>query len=185
MKRMHPCSQLLVWTAVIGVLMPATSAVAAEPQATAPDIIQDAELARSGVLRGRVYNAQGAALDGVDVTVLSTDSKAVLSRTNDRGEFFVGGLKGGVYQVVAGQGSQVIRAWSEGTAPPTAQQQILVVSDPRVAVGQWEPGTLGYFMQEARYTLSNPLVVGGIIAAAVAIPVAIHNANDDDNGTGS
>jgi hypothetical protein len=119
------------------------------------------------------------------VAVLTIDGKAARSRTTNGGEFAVGGLKGGVYQVIAGQGSQVVRAWSEGTAPPTAQRQILVVSDPRVAVGQWEPGTFGYFLQEARYTLGNPLVMGGIIAAAVAIPVAIHNANDDDEANGS
>ena len=30
-----------------------------------------------------------------------------------------------------------------------------------------------------RNALANPLVVGGIAAAAIAIPVAIHNADDD------
>lgn len=187
MKKLHPCSRLLVWSAVLGVVLP-VSAASADPTADAASertAIKDAALAKSGILRGRVYNAQGVPLPGVDVAVLTIGGKAVQSRTTDKGEFAVGGLKGGVYQVVAGQGSQIVRAWSEGTAPPTAQREILVVSDPRVAVGQWEPGTFGYFLQEAKYTLSNPLVVGGIIAAAVAIPVAIHNANDDDQPSGS
>lgn len=188
MKRLHPWSQWALWTAVLGVLTPAHAGIAVEPQATipptSPAVIQDTALTKAGVLRGHVFNAQGTALRGVDVAVLATDGRAVRSRTKEDGEFAVGGLKGGVYQVVAGQGSQVIRAWSEGTAPPQAEEQIMIVSDPRVMAGQWEPGTLGYFLQEARYTLSNPLVVGGIIAAAVAIPVAIHNA-DDDEASGS
>lgn len=187
MKQLHPLSRVLVWTAVLGVVSP-LSATGAEPGRDARHertAIKDTVLGKSGVLRGRVYNAQGAPLPGVGVAVLTIDGKAVQSRTTDTGEFAVGGLKGGVYQVVAGHGSQVIRAWSDGTAPPSALRQVLVVSDPRVVAGQHEPGTFGYFLQEARYTLSNPLVMGGIIAAAVAIPVAIHNANDDDEGSGS
>jgi hypothetical protein len=188
MKRHYHYSQVLAWTAVLGVVAPARIAVAVEPASDSIDnhhaVIQDAELAKSGVLRGRVFNAQGVAISGVDVAVLADDGSTVLSRTTEQGEFAVGGLKGGVYQVVAGQGCQVIRAWTEGTAPPAAEQQIMIVSDPSVVVGQYEPGTFGYFLQEAKYTLGNPLVVGGIIAAAVAIPVAIHNA-DDDESTGS
>jgi hypothetical protein len=187
MKKTNSCSRLLAWTAMLGMVLP-VSAAGAEPTRDYPNqrpAIKDAALGKSGILRGSVYNAQGVPLPGVDVAVLTIDGKAVQSRTTEKGEFAVGGLKGGVYQVMAGQGSQVIRAWSEGTAPPTAQRQVLVISDPRVAVGQYEPGTFGYFLQEAKYTLSNPLVMGGIIAAAVAIPVAIHNANDDDEGTGS
>lgn len=188
MKKLYPCTRLLVWTAVIGIVVPASPARCedrAADAAQARTAIRDTALGKSGVLRGKVFNAQGMPLSGVDVAVLTTDGKAIRSRSTAEGEFAIGGLKGGVYQVVAGHGSEVVRAWSEGTAPPTAEQQVLVVSDPRVAVGQWEPGTFGYFLQETKYMLSNPFVMGGIIAAAVAIPVAIHNANDDDESTGS
>jgi hypothetical protein len=190
MIRRNPWARLLTWTAMLGVLMPVPATNCAEPRLAggaqpARETIVDATLTQSGSLRGVVYSAQGTPLEGVDVLVMTIDGQGVRSRTTAGGEFAVDGLKGGVYQVVAGHGSQVVRAWAEGTAPPAAERQVLIVSDPNVALGQWEPGTFGYFLQEAKYTLSNPLVVGGIIAAAVAIPVAIHNADDDDEPSGS
>ena len=98
----------------------------------------DAALAKSGTLSGRVYNAQGTPLAGVDVFVVASRGEATRVRTNERGEFAADGLKGGVYHLTAGHGSQSVRAWTEGTAPPAAERQILIVSDPRVALGQYE-----------------------------------------------
>jgi hypothetical protein len=188
-KNLHLRARFLVWTAMAGVLMPASAVTAAEPARTTRErqrhaAVLDAALSQSGTLSGKVYNAQGKPLPGVDVVVVAPRGEAVRLLTNEQGEFAAGGLKGGVYHLTAGHGSQLVRAWTEGTAPPAAERQIFIVSDTRVALGQYEPGTLGHFMQEAKYTLSNPLIVGGIIAAAVAIPVAIHN-SDDDGPTGS
>jgi hypothetical protein len=188
-QNMHLRTRLLVWTAMAGVLMPASAMTAAEPARALRGhgrhhAVLDAALAKSGTLTGKVYNAQGTEMAGVDVFVVAARGETTRVRTNEQGEFAAPGLKGGVYHLTAGHGSQLVRAWTEGTAPPAAERQIFIVSDPRVALGQYEPGTLGHFMQEAKYTLSNPLIVGGIIAAAVAIPVAIHN-SDDDGPTGS
>jgi hypothetical protein len=189
-KKLHLRTQVLVWTAMVGVLTPATVATSAEPGHTAaahgprPTVL-DVVLSDSGALRGKVYNAQGQPLNHVEVLVVASRGEAVRSRTNEQGEFALDGLRGGVYHVAAGHGMQTVRAWSNGTAPPAAERQVLIVSDPRVVLGQYEPGTLGHFFQEAKYTLSNPLIVAGIIAAAVAIPVAIHNSGNDDAPSGS
>lgn len=189
-KKLPLRTQLLVWTAMVGVLTPATAATSAEPVGDVAArsralAVQDAVLSKSGALHGRVYNAQGKPQSGLDVLVVASRGEAVRSRTNERGEFAVGGLKGGVYTIAAGHGVRTVRAWADGTAPRAAERQVMIVSDPRVVLGQYEPGTLGHFFQEAKYTLSNPLIVGGIIAAAVAIPVAIHNSGDDDGPSGS
>jgi hypothetical protein len=53
-----------------------------------------------------------------------------------------------------------------------------------VVRGQWGPPPGNEFLQRAKVWATNPFVVGGIIAAAVAIPVAIHNA-DNDGGPSS
>jgi hypothetical protein len=47
-----------------------------------------------------------------------------------------------------------------------------------------EPGTLGRGYESLRHWLADPLVIGVIVAAAVAIPVAVHNARiDRDSGS--
>jgi hypothetical protein len=189
-KKLQLRSQLLVWTAMLGVLAPTSVVGAAEPgrvvaaRKRGPAVV-DAVLTDAHGLQGRVYNAQGKPLTGIDVFVVAPNGEHVRTRTNELGDFEVNGLKGGVYQLAAGHGSQMVRAWTEGTAPPAAEKQVLLVSDPRVLAAQYEPGTFGHFLEEGKLMLSNPLVVGGIIAAAVAIPVAIHNADDDDAPSGS
>ena len=49
--------------------------------------------------------------------------------------------------------------------------------------GQWcPPSRVNCFFRKAKVWATNPFVVGGVIAAAVAIPVALNN---DGDGPGS
>jgi hypothetical protein len=45
-------------------------------------------------------------------------------------------LRGGTYDVVAGQNKGVYRFWAPNTAPPAAKSQVLLVSQPSVVRGQ-------------------------------------------------
>jgi hypothetical protein len=45
-------------------------------------------------------------------------------------------LRGGTYDVVAGQSKGVYRFWAPNTAPPAAKSQVLLVSQPSVVRGQ-------------------------------------------------
>jgi len=193
MRTRYRCLRPLVWLAAVGMMIPPSGINAQQPNLHRKDaprragvaMLHDTRLVGRGELRGTVTNAQGRALANTEVRVRDLNGKMIVARTNAAGQFAATGLRGGIYQVTAGHASQVIRAWAPGTAPPRARGGLLLVSDPNVVVGQWEPGTLGYFIEGMKGTLSNPLVVGGIIAAAVAIPVAIHNADDDDPPSGS
>ncbi len=70
----------------------------------------------------------------------------------------------------AGQGVGIYRLWAPETAPPAAGKSALIVSDATAVRGQ--ATRLGQF-------LANPLVIAGIVATAVAVPVAVHEYRKD------
>jgi len=135
---------------------------AAAPAPT-PAVV-DIALADGGVLHGQVVDLQGSGTAGVPVSVRTQDREVTSATTTDQGRFSVQGLRGGVYQVATGQGQGVYRLWSAGTAPPSAQKDAIVYTQH----GYGSRGAL-------KMWLSNPLVVAGIVAVAVAVPVALAN----------
>jgi hypothetical protein len=126
-------------------------------------------------------------------TILLSNGRSVASTTtNDRGEFEFAGVKGGAYSVHTGEQTQTCRVWTSAAAPPSATRGLMIVQGDQAVLGQnrgpfigcgtpvycgTPVGGAGLGMREA---LRNPLVIGGIVAAAIAIPVAVHNSNDDD-----
>lgn len=160
-----------VAVAVLGMCLPQV-AFAAEPAAT-PAIL-DVALGDGGVLHGQVVDLQGSGVAGVPVSVKMQDRNVATATTAADGTFQIQGLRGGVYQVDAGQGQAVYRLWSAGTAPPVAQTSAIVYTQNGVVDGdvvvytQGGGGTL-------KMLLSNPIVIAGIVATAVAVPVALAN----------
>lgn len=183
--------RVAVWLAGLSVVAPADllhgarRGVAIESERVTPisDIV-DVSLMRGGVLAGRVVDAYGQGLLGVPIAVERAGSEVASAVTDESGNFRMPKLGGGVYQVLAGQTGQVVRLWSPGTAPPSAHDQLLVVGRKDTVLGQAEPGPLGRSYESMRNWMANPLIVGAIVAAAVAIPVAVHNARiDRDSGS--
>jgi hypothetical protein len=68
-----------------------------------------------------------------------------------------------------GQRSVTCRAWTHAAAPPAATDQLTVVDGPPLIRGQ----------QPFSAVFTNPLFIGLVIAAAIAIPIAVHNAQHD------
>jgi hypothetical protein len=168
-----------------------------------PTPVADVALGMDGLLTGQAINVQGKPLAAE--TVVISDGRQRLSTTTDaKGQFKFSGLRGGPYTIYTSQQSYSCRAWKEGAAPPSATRGLLIVHGNETVLGQnrWERGmgrrtnyaervycgdeigcgtpVTGGAFAGVREALQNPLVVGGIVAAAVAIPVAIHNADDDD-----
>ena len=83
-----------------------------------------------GTLVGQVVDQQGNPLGNTRVTVLQQDQEVANAATDANGNFQVSGLRGGIYQVAAGQGMAVYRVWAPNTAPPSAQASAMVVSGP-------------------------------------------------------
>ena len=145
--------------------------------------VADVALQRGGLLEGQVVNASGHGEPNV-VVRLKSGRATWQTDTDSRGWFRFSDLRGGAYQFeVSGQG-QPIRAWSAGTAPPNATLGILVTPSTDVVRGQRvvSPRTNRFF-RIMKQKFSEPLFVTGVALTAVAIPVAIHNSNDDDPPT--
>lgn len=124
--------------------------------------IRDVQLGAHGTLRGQVVSSAGVPQAGVPVLV-SRNGRLVASVASDgRGEFTVSGLQGGLYVMVAGQQAVACRAWSAGTAPPSAQPSLLLVSEDTVQRGQFGGGLL-----------TNPWIVAALVAATLAITLGL------------
>lgn len=164
------------------------SAVANEPQppdASPPSTPQpmsvDVTLTVGGVLRGYVLDAQAAPVANVEVRLTAPDGQQVATRSDDRGRFGYQGLRGGAYQLETEQGVVLCRAWTADAAPPQSAATLLVVHDEQAVRGQWHaPPHVNGVVGRMKRVMTNPFAVAAIIGAAVAIPVAIHNANRDN-----
>ena len=98
-------------------------------------------------------------------------------QTDGEGVFAVSKLRGGVHEIATADNLQVCRLWAAGTAPPGAAKSIDVVSPGEVVRGQYGPPPGNRFIKKAKVWATNPFIVGGVVAAAIAIPVAL---SDDD-----
>lgn len=169
----------LVALAVIGVVFPqlAFAANGDERASEARVKVQtrDVALDADGTLRGQIVNQQGVAQAEMPV-VLSQGGRAIAAaRTDDAGKFELAQLRGGVYQLYTTGAVGSYRVWANRTAPPSAIGQVLLTHDEALAMGQHGGGRI-------RGLLTNPWVIGGVVATAIAVPVAIHN-SDDDSGS--
>lgn len=180
MKRMGLWKAGAVSLACLGMLIPTPllhSALAAsgnEPGDPAAAVPADVALADGGRLLGQAVDATGRPLSETSVAVTQADREVAATQADAQGRFAVTGLRGGIYRVTAGQAEGVYRLWAPGTAPPSAQPAALVVAgDGQQVLGQ--SGPLGYWL------CCNPWIVAGLVAAAIAIPVAIHNHQIDRN----
>jgi hypothetical protein len=129
--------------------------------APAPAVV-DIALADGGVLHGQLVDMQAGNAANAPVVVRTKSQEVARTVTASDGRFSVTGLRGGVYQVAAGQGQGVYRLWTAKAAPPSAQKSALVYT---------QFGGAGGF----KMLLANPIVVAGVVATAVAVPVAIAN----------
>jgi len=127
--------------------------------------VADVALTSAGQLHGQVLNAQGVPQSQVRVAVGRMNEQPMFVTTNAEGKFIVSGISAGVYQVQTSAAANVYRVWAPRTAPPSAQAGVLVVNNNQVVRGYGNGGGVSM--------LANPWVMGLIVAAAIAIPLAI------------
>jgi hypothetical protein len=141
-----------------------------------PDV-QDIVLLEDNVMLGQAVDDQGSPAANARLSVLREGRAVVHSQTARDGSFAVSGLSTGVYQVTSSGAVTTIRLWKPQVAPPTARSEAVILSPAATA-----PATAAA-TGPARRTrwlgvLSNPWVVGGLAAGAIAIPLAL---DDDDS----
>ena len=163
---------LAVSLAVVGFCVP--QPVWALGQADESPAVTDVTLqkgSQGNVLVGRVLDQQGAVRADLPVVLYRGGKKLAEGKTGRDGYFAFANLQGGVYQLTASGGVGACRVWTPGTAPPSAQQGILIVAGTEVVRGQTHP--FRHTAGGARFWLSHPCVIAGLVAAAVAIPIVI------------
>jgi hypothetical protein len=138
----------------------------------------DVALQPGGILAGRLVDAQGTAQPGTVISVQYGEREVARTTTDAQGLFAARGLRGGQYLIVTPTGYSFYRLWAEGTAPPTAQPEAVVVARPDVVRGQF-----GYGMAWVDWMGNHPYLTAGTIAAAIAIPVALAANDEWDSGS--
>jgi hypothetical protein len=128
----------------------------------------DVALRDRGQLSGRVVIANGTAVAGVPVSLAYRGQAIAKTATDTQGRFALIGLRGGVYQINTPGATRSVRLWAPRTAPPAAQQAVtLIAQQQRIVRGQSIDAGPGL--------ITKSLVIGGVVATAVAVPLATHN----------
>ena len=164
-------SGMLVASASLGMILPQCAfADLTRLSRPAPRAVRDVDLHDGGSLTGQVLDVSGTPVAGTAVAVIDEGRAVATSHTGVDGRFTIAEVKAGVYEIATSNGVTVCRLWAPRTAPPAAQADALVVHGDTVARGAvGDGGVIGF--------LSNPWVLAGIVAAAIAIPLAL---DDDD-----
>ncbi|QDU87681.1 hypothetical protein Pla175_10470 [Pirellulimonas nuda] len=151
------------------------------PLVPAPATVLDVVLGEPAALTGQVTSAQGVARAESRVLLHDSFGRSVAATSNADGAFGFQGVTPGVYCLQQGDTVQACRVWTPETAPPNALSSVLIVPTGDAVLGQYSPPHTNRFLRGAKKVLAHPLAVAGIVGTAVAIPVAIHNANQDDD----
>lgn len=181
MKPTRHIRALIVIVAVVGLCIP-EPILGATPNQPLPNVV-DVKLLDGGVLLGQVVTTEGAAQADAPVAILAGNQELATSKTRTDGYFAFRGLRGGVYQLTTADGQGVYRLWAPGSAPPSAQDGALLIAGSNTVRGQTYVNN-GLFPRlhhgPVGFWLSNPWVLGGIVATAVAVPVILHNRDNDE-----
>lgn len=163
-------TRAFVCFALLGLVLATSAAKGAETVPGGTPRVIDVALQEGGILYGQVVNREGRPVGQTTVSVQTGEQLLGVVKTDEMGRFAIRGLNPGVYQMSASEGTGMYRLWSPRTAPPGAQQAMLIVAGEDVSRGQ-ALSRLGQFVR-------NPWVIGGAVATAIAVPIAI--AADDD-----
>ena len=163
--RFECLQRIIVGTACLGLLVPAQLFAASpiDSSSQTPEVL-DIALQEDGVLAGQVLGTNGQPRAAVPVSLRHAGQEIALVSTDQNGYFAVQGVRSGLHSIMASDAVGNYRVWNADSAPPAAQPAALLVSDSDVVRGQG-----------VAETLSNPIVIGAIIATAIAVPVALSN----------
>jgi len=150
--------------------------MAAQPQPRAatvaePPRVMDVALGPNHTLRGAVVDPQGIPVPATQVVLLNGHRQIGVTETDEQGRFVFSEITGAVYGVAAAGAVKVCRLWAPHTAPPAANQDLLVVADGQAVRGlnpfNDRAGRIYTWMSE------HPLLTYSLIAAAITVPIVL------------
>lgn len=164
----HRCIVALAITPLLG----PNALPAAEPVARSEVEVVDVRLDRQGRLLGLIVDGQGKPQSDVSVslTPVGTSEPHRELHCDENGQFAFTAVKAGTYRLQTTEGVCVCRLWTHPAAPPKAPSRLLIVNDSRIERGQ---------RPIREMFSSDPILMATVVAAAIAIPVAVHKARDD------
>lgn len=152
--------------------------------------VRDISLRADGVLIGQVVDAQGQAVSAAQVTVFHGHDVIARTTSSKGGSFVIRRLRSGVHQVVAGNGTTIVRLWTNQAAPPVSRDVLTVVSNETAVRGQNGSdniltGDNGIFTAGVG-GLSGPTIGLLTLGATIGgIAWAVDEANEDDTPASS
>ena len=184
MSRRQKSQWVTAWLAVLGMLVPMTdnrAAPAASKLSSSGRQLgradqRDRRLSRNANRRcldvvadgrtvsGVLYGQSGETLANRQLRVIHGGRVVQTIRTDRAGRFKFVAARSGVYLVATANRTVSLRVWSSRTAPPTAVAEVLIQDSLNVVRGQ-RP------LHEVLF--ADPIMIGLVLAAAVAIPVVI------------
>lgn len=166
---------MLAGLACMGMMLP-PGAFADQPEQTGMQFF-DVALRDGGLLVGVVVDEAGTRQAGTEVSIQFGGQEIVRTTADENGVFAAQGLRGGQYMVVSEAGQLPCRLWAPNTAPPSAQEAVVLLTGTDLVRGQFHGGYGGYYGGVWNWMLNHPYLTASIIAAAIAIPIAV---SDDD-----
>jgi hypothetical protein len=159
----------------LGMAMPATATQGNEASKTAsrPAVeISDLALDAHGALHGVVVDINGAPQPAAKIVLVQQKREVGRAQADRLGRFRVSGLRGGVYSMHSGGQVRLVRAWTTKTAPPNAKHSALMIAGNGVIRGQ---------MPLEDFFSSDGVVIAGLVAALIAIPIVASNQGGDSS----
>ena len=166
-----------IWLAIGIFCLPDPLVFGQQPLADSQIMIRDIGLRPNGMLVGQILDANSRPKVGIAIAIRAANDIVATTNSDASGVFAVTGLRGGLHQIDTPNGSTVCRFWAAGTAPPGAIDQIGIIDEQTIVRGQPRARLRHEYFPYARALARQPLIVGGAIAAAVAIPVSLRNAD--------
>ena len=173
MKRLR-ISRALAALTCAGLLLPPAAARGGDPVVSPERVnsalaIEDVALGTGQSFQGIVLAESGEPLAEAEIIVSQLGHEVARTTADKSGRFAFQNLRGGLHLVRAGQGAALYRFWAAGTAPPHARSQVTLVD--AVTVRGQRPFSSLFTSKAVILTL--------IVGAAVAIPIAVHDARND------
>lgn len=178
MNKMKIFRTVLATVAVVGMTVPQVglAARAIEHQIPVDQQIENVRMSGVDTLRGAIVDPAGKPVVGATVVVGQAGKVVAEATTNADGEFEIGSLHSGVYQIASHAKSQNVRLWHKTDAAPVGTKNGVVhVMPENIARGNGKFNGNGPLLN----ALSNPYLIAGGIAAAIAIGVAVSQDDDD------
>lgn len=174
MKGMRAVKAPVVMVLCSALVLPVSGAETANankrPAVELADVVLDAQ----GGLRGVVVDQHGAPQAAAKVILVQQKREIGRVQTDRLGRFRLSGLRGGVYVLQTGGQARFVRAWTAKTAPAKAKHTALMVTGDGVIRGQ---------MPLECFFASDAVVIAGLVAALIAIPIVVSNQGDSTPGS--